>query len=76
MISMCIINTQTICDVIPHSSFAQLIDKQEQESLNLPTWLALNVILPPPICQSNPIERSWERKASRRVITSVEKKEK
>lgn len=35
MISVCIINSQTICDVILQPSIAQLIDKQEQESLSL-----------------------------------------
>lgn len=42
MIFMCIINSQTICDVTLQPSFASLIDKQEQESLSLPVRLSLN----------------------------------
>lgn len=73
MISMCIINSQTICDVIPRSSFAQLIDKQEQESLSLPAWLALNVILSP---HANQIQlRGHGRgRPDAQLITSMEKK--
>lgn len=54
---MCIINSQTICDVILQSWFAQLIDKQEQESLSLPVRLSLNVILLPLLL---PIKSDWE----------------
>lgn len=75
MISMCIINSQTICDVIPRSSFAQLIDKQEQESLSLPAWLALNVILSPPANQIQ-LRGHGRGRPDARLITSMEKKRK